>query len=349
MKPVKTFLNRFFYSLFNKRVEGLFDEKDPRSFGAKVLAGEITRVDITDESFQTCHFPELIHQKSTDFCAGCSKAYGKEATEGMKMSWAGAFAMAMKAQGFISDWGTSILQVMRGAQKFGIPELSVWPYTGNRNESADYKRMSASVLENAAKHKDESFFVLDIPAGFDQFDTFRAYLNKFKDKKVVIHSGVDAHAVTIIGQTFVDGELKLFGPDSYGTHTCAYRIGKCVNGYRIFSRWETNQLFTGYMSFDMPRTLAELLVKYDGKAVKKQGGADCYLVHKGKKCFIKNEAVAWAFNTLLFGDNFVHVITQDEFDLLPMGEQLKFEDGANSPIILRILEKLNRTELINAD
>lgn len=336
----------FTYYILRRPIPGLYDETDSRNFGAKYIAGAVTKNDLVDGDFQTCRV-DLIHQKFSDFCVGCGKAYDKQASEGMKMSWAGAFALGCKAQGFISDYGISILQVMKGAVKFGVPEIDKWPYTGNRAHDADWTQMPKDVLDNAYLHRDASFFEIEPQIGFDQFDLFRGYLNKFKDRKVVIQTGVDNHNVTLIGQVEHNGELCLFGPDSYGTHTCAYRIGKCVNGYRYFPRNEANQLFRGYMSFDMPRSLAELLVKYTGKAIKLEDNNDCYLVKDGKKQLLRNEAIAWAHNTLLFGENYVFVLTPEEFNQIPTTIPVKFEDGANHEIIQRILEKLGKLDLIN--
>jgi hypothetical protein len=110
--------------------------------------------------------------------------------------------------------------------------------------------------------------VVTANGGFDQFDTFRGYLNRLRPHRIAIQTGVDAHAVTLIGQAYRNGELCLFGPDSYGKSTTAYRIGQSVDGLRYFNRWEVSQLYEGYIAIDMPRATAELLNRYDGKAIK---------------------------------------------------------------------------------
>ncbi len=335
--------------ILRKNAPGLFDERDPRNFGAKVIAGAATEEDLVSEDFFTFLPPALINQASTDFCVGCSKAYAKGATEGVQMSWAGAFAMAMQMQGFISEFGTSILQMMKAAVKYGIPEESFWPYGGNRNYSADWRNMPKEVTENAAKHKDGSFFEVQLATGMDQFDTFRAYLWKLRRKKIAIQTGADAHAITLVGQKIFRGELRLYGPDSYGPRSSVtYRLGVVENGYRHFTRPEVNQMFTGYVGLDMQRSLAELLVRYDGKAIKLEEGRECFLVKGGMKLPLRNEAIAWAHNTLLFGENFVFVVTPDEFESIPLGEPATFESGPNHEIIRRVLEKVAQTHLINA-
>jgi len=324
---------------------GLYDEKDSRTFGAEVVGGLAERSDLTEKDF--CNFsPILIDQKWTDFCVGCGKAYAKQATEGRMMSWAGAYALGCKAQGYISEWGISILQVMKGAVKYGTPEESKWPFNGDRNAAADYSKMGKDVLDNAYEHRDGSFFVINGQAGWDQFDLFRAFLNKYRENKVVIQTGADAHNITLIGQVTENGVVKLYGPDSYGLRAGKYRLGETRNGFRYFTREEVNQMFSGYMAFDMERPLAELLVAYNGKAVKMADSNDCFLVSKGERHFLKNEAIAWAHNTLLFGDNYVFTLSEEDFYKIPNGTDAKFEEGPNRDIILRILEKLEKVALI---
>ncbi|MFA4833568.1 MAG: hypothetical protein WC619_01825 [Patescibacteria group bacterium] len=334
---------------------GLYDEVDERNFGAEVIAGNVTKADLTDQEFQTFQ-PVLMDQLDTDFCVGAGKAYFKQATERVIMSFAGAFAMGARALGYVPEWGISILQVMKGACGFGVPEEDKWKYEAysilkplksGRNYFANWKNMPQDTLDNAAKHKDQSFFQINLLSGWDQFDTFRAYLNKFKDKRIVIQTGVDDHNITLIGQKVINGVIKLFGPDSYGTQSINYRIGKSIDGFRYFSRTEANQLFTGYIAFDMPRALAELLNLYNNKAIKLKDNPECFLVKNGEKHSLVNETIAWAHNTLLFDPNYVSEISQEDFDKIPTGEPAKFKDGQNWQIVRRILEKLNKLDLIN--
>jgi len=333
--------------VLRKPVGGLYEEVDPRNFGAHVIAGEVTEEDLIEEEFSNIEIKELIHQKSTDFCVGCTKAYGKLHSEGVKMSWAGAFAMGCRARGWFTGWGISVLQVMRGAVKYGVPDERMWPYTGNRNYSANWRNMPQRVLNNAMKHRDESFFQIYGIAEMDRFDQFRAYLNKFRDRGVIIQTGIDAHSVTLIGQKYHNGELCLYGPDSYGGWNHNYRRGKCVDGYRYFNRDDSRYLFVGYMSFDMKRDLAELLNTYDGKAVKTEGGKECYLVSGGKRRHLRNEAIAWSHNTLLFGEDNVFVLSMEELTAIPTGTDAEFDEGANRDVVLRILAKVGRTDMIN--
>ncbi|MCK9599337.1 MAG: hypothetical protein M0R06_09870 [Sphaerochaeta sp.] len=341
-------LNRAFYALVHERVPGLIEEKDSRTFGARVIAGEITADDLIDVPFTNAPNLVLIDQKGTDFCVGAGKAYHKQNTEGQLMSWAGAFALGCKAQGYVGDWGISILQVMRGAQKYGTPEEAVWPFKGNRNDAAAYGTMSAEVLENAARHKDGSFFAIELPRGWDQFDAFRAYLNKFRESKAVIQTGADGHNITLIGQVKSASDILLYGPDSYGLRAGQYRLGVTKDGYRYFTRKEVNQMFTGYMAFDLPRAVAELLNAYDHKAVKLQDHNNCYVVYEGKKHLLKNELTAWAYGVLL-PTNGVYLLHKDEFDLIPTGSEAIFDGGPHAEAVRRALRYVGKEQEIVKD
>jgi hypothetical protein len=324
---------------------GLIDETDERDFGAHLIRGHVSKSDLTDKEFRVATVI-LIHQGSTDFCVGCSRAYGAQATEGKLMSWAGAYAMSCKILGYIPKYGTSILSMCKGAVSYGTPEEKYYKYSAvkGRNWFANHNNISKEGYDNAKKHKAQSYYRIYEPWGMDRFDTFRAYLNKFKDKKVVIHTGVDGHAVTLLGQKKKDGEMKIYGPDSYGKTSKNYRIGKSIDGIRYFNRSEANQLFQGYILFDMERELAEILKEYDGKVIKLEDSKKCYLVQGGEKRYIPDEDTAWSHGHLLApydGAKLVETVDKSDFDKIPDGDNLKFEGGKNEFIVRRIKEKYN--------
>ena len=329
---------------------GLYDEVDDRNFGAETVFGSAERSGLTDKDFSVGNFT-LINQGSTDFCVGCGKSYFKQLTEHLLMSWAGAYSMGCRSLGYIPKFGISILQVMKGAVKFGVPEEKFWKYkewngtkASGRNYFANWHNMSQEVLDNALKHKDESFFQISNQYGWDKFDLFRFYLHKFykEDKKIVIQTGTDGHNVTLISQKTVAGELKLVGIDSYGKRSMNYRIGRSVNGFRYFNRSEANQLFTGYIAFDIPRSLAEILVKYNGKVVKTEDSPDCFLIKGGVKHSLIDEDIANSNGYLLApdeNDKLTEIIEEEDMELIPTGEPLKFEGGINEFIVRRIYER----------
>jgi len=327
-------------SWFKTYKNGLVDEQD-NSFGAHLIRGHVTKDDVVDKDFQVMK-PVLINQGNTDFCVGCSRAYGAQATESQLMSWAGAYAMACRILGYVPDYGTSILSMCKGAVVHGTPEEKYYKYgIKGRNWFANWRNIPDEGLTNAEKHKAKSYYRIYEPFGMDRFDTFRAYLNKFADKKIVIHTGVDGHAVTLIGQKTVSGELKLVAVDSYGDRSINYRIGRSIDGFRYFTRAEANQLFNGYILFDMERELAEILNQYDNKVIKLESDTKCYLVKEGTKHYIKSEEIAWSHNHLLapYDGKLTETITEIELNKIPDGEELKLESGENYFILLRIAEK----------
>lgn len=356
---------KFINTILNKDKMACYDEVDARTFGAEAVFGLALKSDLTEEDFTTVFITQpWINQGSTDFCVGTGKAYFKTVTEMINMSWAGAFAMGARSMGYVPKWGISILQVMKGAVKYGVPEERLWKFQewngtkkSGRAYFADWRNMPSEVLANSEDHKDESFVVIYAQPGMDRFDQFRSYLKKFskQGKPIVIQTGVDAHNVTIIGQKKMDGEMKIFGPDSYGIRSINYRVGKSINGFRYFSRSEANQLFNGYIALDIPRAVTELLHKYNGLAIKASDGEDCYLVKEGMKRLLRNETVAWSHGIYFSVDVDIFTLPKHEFDLIPVGNPMAFQNGPLKPIVIRIAEKIiakkpaTVDELINED
>jgi hypothetical protein len=340
----------FIKKLFGKDEKmPIYDETDSRNFNSSNIAGQISKEDLVDLDFVNFMPAEFIDQVSTDFCVGCGEAYAKEATEGKPMSWNGAFALCCKLLGYIESWGTSILRMKKAGQKYGVPCRELWPYRQDKSRdwNADWKNMPQNVLDDALFHKDDSYWEVDIPWGWDDFDAFRATLWKFRTKKIVIQCAVDKHNVTLVGQKMIEGIMYLVGIDSYGTRSQNYRVGKSINGIRYFTRSEANLLSTGYFSIDIGRTLAELLNKYNEKAVKTDDSPDCFLIKNGQRHNLVNEYVAMSNNCLLFEPLNVYTISKDEMNLIPEGETAKFREGANWQIVQRLLEKFDKKEIIN--
>lgn len=320
--------------LFNKNFipedKGFRDEVDERNFGAEVLAGQVTKEDIPKDDFIVFD-PILKDQKDSDFCTDYSLSYAREATEGVQLSPCFNFAQVKNEDGDLS-WGSSPLKMCKSAVKAGIPEIEYYDYKerGKRDYYATWKNVPEEAKKNAELHKAQSYFQINPPIGWDKYDTILAYLNKFRNQKLLVLTGVDAHAVTAIGKK---GNW-IVCKDSYDRTNINYRIGFYNKGYRYFTRDEANQLFTGYMITDMPRNLAELLVKYNDKAVKVKDNPDVYLVKEGKKCLLKNEYYAWSYDIKLWED--VNVILKDDFDFIPTGEPLKIDGGKNWKIMMEI-------------
>lgn len=332
MNLIKKIINYFKYG---KKKFFLIDEVDENNFGSDAIYTPV-KEDLVEQDF-VVYDPIPQDQLDSDFCAGFSGAYAAEATEGLPLSGAFLFAMAKKLTGDWTGWGTSILKICKARQKFGVCRKELYEYKrGWRNWFANWLNVKTEAYADAANHKSQAYFQVKVPYGWDLFDALRATLWHFKDKKVLIQTGRDAHATTLTGYSVANG---IMGRDSYGTRT--YK-----DGVRYFPRWYANGLFTPYFAIDMPRELAEILVEYMNKAIKLKDKPECYLVRNGEKHLLANEAVAWSHNTLLFDPNFVFEVSQENFDKIPTGAPAKFDDGQNQQIVRRILEKLNRIDLI---
>ena len=295
----------------------LYDEKDVRNFGSDVLYTPV-REDVVDKSFIVFD-PTPQDQTDSDFCAGYSGAYAAEPTEGEPMAGAFLFAKAKQLSGSYDGFGTSILQICKARQKFGVCKKALWDYPkGKRDFFANWYNLTEDAINDALKHKSKAYFELIFPRGWDTFDTIRAYLWHFKDGKILIQSGRDGHACTLTG--YDAGRKEIVGRDSYGLRTYE-------NGKRYFDRSFANGLFTPYFSVDMDRSLAEILVEYNNKAIKLTDNPDCYLVKDGKKRLLPNEAIAWSAGVLLFSPDNVYEILKEDFDKIfePFSSEFKLD------------------------
>jgi len=344
--------------------ESCFDEKDERNFGASA-AIEITKADLVNKSFVVFD-PTDIDQTDCDFCVGCSGSYGSEATEKRVGAFAYLFAMAKKLVGEYASWGISILSMCKARVTYGICKKELWDYqTGRRNYFANWNNIPTAAHADAAQHKGASFWEVDTPLTWSRFDAIRAYLWKLKDQKILVHTGNNGHAITVIGYiaNSTDSDLMAKFPkitqiamhsgytdvlvckDSYGDRT--YQ-----EGYRFITRAEARTLFTPYVILDIERSLAELLVAYNNKAIKLEGNADCYLVKNGQKRLLNNEAIAWANGITFMPEADICTLAEDEFNRIPIGKPMEFYEGAYNKFVIRILEKLKPGEvekIINAN
>jgi len=336
MNYLKYFINYLKYGKYGKKLFYLVDEIDERNFGSDAVYKPV-REDLVNQDF-IVYDPIPQDQYDSDFCAGYSGAYAAEATEGMQLAGAFMFALAKKVAGSINGFGTSILQICKARYNFGVCRKELYDYKpGWRDWFANWNNITPEAYKDAYSHRSKAYFQLIVPYGWDLYDAIRAYLWHFKDQKVLIQTGRDAHAATIIGYSVSRG---LIGRDSYGARTYE-------EGLRYFNRKFANGLFTPYFSLDMERELAELLVEYNGKAVKVKDQKDCYLIQDGEKRLLSNEAVAWSVGVLLFSPDNVYEIPQTDLDKIPLGSPVSFDEGKNFPIIQRVLEKLDRLDILS--
>lgn len=358
LKIIRKIIDYFRYG--TKKYGLLQDETDDRSFGSNVLV-EPRDEDLVKKTFVVFD-PTPLDQMDNDHCVGFGGAYETEAWSGVVCSGSFIFAMCKRLEGTMKTFGTSLLKKCKAKLKWGVCRKEMWDYKkGHRNYYSSWWKIPKEAYDDAAQRKDSAFFQMVRKEGWTNFNTIRALLWRLRKDRVLVDSGNYGHDITIIG--YVDKTWNgledlhpqlqeiiktnnirdhLICKDSYGDRTF-------YKGYRFMPSSEARTIATPYFSIGMSRDLAELLVTYNGKAVRLPESKECFLIRESEKHHLRNEAHGWSHGVLLFNENYVHVLQKREFDLIPTGEPTKFSDGQNWEIITRILEKLERTELIEAD
>jgi len=331
------------YIRYGKKRDGLINITDDRNFGSQTVykPNKDDLEEATKETFVVFR-PKLLDQYDSDFCVGFGNAYESDATEDFDCvseqgSGAYIYAGSKKWSGAsYLKWGTSLLAAGMARVTYGICNKELWDYKrGNRNYYANWANIPQEAHDNAAKHRAGVLYELSVPWTWSKFDAIVAALWHFKDKKVLIGTGNNAHRITVGGYDKESDALICF--DTYGERTYS-------KGIRYIYREEARTLFTSYFVLDIERELAELLVAYNDKVIKIKDNNDCYVVRDGKKHLLPDEKVAWSHGFLLApydGDKLVEVLEEKDFNKIPTGDEMAFEGGKNEWIIKRILEKYN--------
>jgi len=325
------------YWKYGSKKKGLVDLTDDKNFGSRALY-KPTKEDLQEAMKETfiVFNPKKLDQLDNDNCVGYGGAYEADATEdfeGKSGQGSGAFVFANAKRWSgqsIHSFGTSLLAGCMARVKYGICDKELYEYKkGWRNWFANYHNISEEAYKNGAKHKASSAWQINVPWGITKFEAIVPTLFHFRAKKVLIGTGNNAHRITVIG--YDKPRDCLICVDTYGERT--YN-----KGMRYVSRTEARTLFTSYFVIDIERSLAEILVKYNDKAIKLKNKPECYLVRNGEKHRIPNEPTAWSFNTLLFSPNFVYEVEKEEYDKIPSGESVNFKKGKNWEIVKRFFE-----------
>lgn len=331
---------------YGNKKDGLIDYTDDRNFGSQAVYTP-TKADLKEATKETfiVFDPKPIDQLDSDHCVGEGCAYEADATEdfdGESGQGSGSFifACAKKWSGAsISAFGTTLLAGCMARVKWGICNKEQFEYKrGWRNWFSTFSNIPMEAFQTAEEHKAGSAWQLSVPWGWTKFDAIVATLYHFREKKVLIGSGMNAHRYTYIG--YDKGRDCLIRRDTYGTRTLTRGLG-------FTTREQARGLFTAYFVLDIERDLASILVEYDRKVVKTENNPDCYVILNGKKRSLVDEETAWAWEHLLSPNDsakLTTIITKEELDKIPLGEPLKFAEGKNSWIVRRIYEK-NKIEL----
>lgn len=326
---------------FGRKRKGLVDYHSDNNFGSQAVytPNKSDLEQATKETFIVFN-PKLLDQYDSDFCVAYGGAYEADATEdfdGESEQGSGAFLFACAkkySNTSIKAFGTTLLAGCMARVKYGICNKEQYDYKrGMRDWFATFSNIPEEAFETAEKHKAGSAWQLAIPWNMTKFDAIVSTLYHFKEKKVLIGTGNNAHRITVIG--YDKPRDCLICADTYGERT--YN-----KGTRFISRTEAKTLFTSYFVLDIERELAEILVQYDRKVVKIKDNVDCYYISGGEKHSLVSEKIAWSHGFLLAPNdeaNLTEIITRKDLEKIPEGEPLTFEGGKNEWIIRRIYEK----------
>ena len=326
---------------YGRKQDGVIDLTDDRFFGSQAVYTP-NKKDLKEalENTFIVFNPRRLDQLNNDMCVGYGGAYEADATEvfgGESGQGSGAynFAGAKKWSGRnVAEFGTSILAGAMARVTYGICQKELWEYKrGKRNYFANWANIPKEAHADAQIHKAGSAWKLSVPWRWSKFDAILATLWHFRDKKVLIGTGDQAHRRTIFGY---DARKKcLMNADTYGERTYE-------RGTQYISRERARTLFTPYFVLDIARDLADLLVEFDRKVIKTETNPDCYVVRDGERHSLVDEKTAHAHGYLLAPydeGKLVEIISDSDMEKIPEGEPLAFIGGKNEWIIRRIYEK----------
>jgi len=331
---------------YGSKRDGLVDYTDDNNFGSQAVYTP-TKEDAKQASKETfiVFNPKLLDQLDSDFCVGYGSAYEADATEdfdGESGQGSGAYILACAkkwSNASVSAFGTTLLAGCMARVKYGVCNKEEFDYKiGKRNWFANFNNIPSKAHAEAEKHKAGSAWQLKIPWGMDKFDSIVSTLYHFKDKKVLIGTGMNAHRWTIVG--YDKARDCLIRVDSYGKRTLN-------NGYGFVTREQARGLFTSYFVLDIERVLADILVQYDRKVVKTSGSPDCYLIKNGYKHSLVDEDIANSNGYLLAPydkGKLTEIITRKDLDRIPLGKPLEFKGGKFEFVVRRICER-NKIDL----
>ena len=138
---------------------------------------------------------KIIDQKGNDFCSAATRAGQKAIMEDKMPFYPALFAISKEISGDADKWGQDMRTAFKASLK-SVPLLENAPEAlknALQREDWEYLRdinnYPPEYIESGRQYADGSFFVVKSPF-YDAFDTARAALWKFKNKKQTIAVGV---------------------------------------------------------------------------------------------------------------------------------------------------------------
>lgn len=337
-------------NLFRRKKYGLnLIEPDERDFSLGGL-GLKPPAPLHDNDFRI-YEPAVEHQKSSDFCVSFATTTHKEKQEGKQLSPAGLQNIIKNRIDGNQAWGTSLQSAMKALVKYGCPTEADFPFKWNkgRNWLLDASHTN-SLINKAAPYKSETYFKVDMnPNTFINYRSAMITYNECIVSGLKWNTAYDkigsdgilpeptgratyGHAILIVGQKNINGKLYLDCLNSYGES-----FGDKGHFY-VNKDLAARILYYGFISLDIERPLAEILEKYNGRAVKSDKTVDVFLIQDGKRRLFKNEWYCWAFGIKLWED--IIEIPKSELEKIPKGDPIKIDEGKFWRIMMEIAKKM---------
>lgn len=321
---------------------------DPRDFRISALIGAATDDevelpesyivpfyrDLFDEDFKP--IPSKVrewirNQYGRPSCVGEATAYQKTAQEGVRMASRDVYALSktLDGSGDPLSFGTT-LNAGQDALVLGVATEASIPQAAADVPLADYVRRldDPAAEKERGEHKGGSYFRVERPQFRRTLFTTKtpivsSYMYYTGDRAMASNGGVmgfasgqpvDGHAQTVIGwRKKRDIFFQSWGPD-WGD-----------NGVMHVPEEVRVRFGTGRVAVDLPKDLAKLLAKYDGRNIKKAGDPSVFRCELGVLRQYPDEPTYWAFGQTFELD--LLEIPAEELDLIPRGIDMAIKDA----------------------
>jgi len=308
------------------------DAKDPRNFKYDNLVFGAPALELPTTDWEVAPV-QWIKNQFYDTCVGASGSVQKEYQEKIELSEDAAWILCKKEDGN-TNWGTSLRQFQNVLVKYGIPEKSTFPHISLEDRDKFLAQpITQTHLDSASKHKAGSYWDINQWAPSGSPDYFDRLCDAMYREKQRVHVGSGwwanmnssglptdrvirapegsykgGHAYVCNGWKYIKGEKVLDCVNSWGS-------GYGDNGHFYLTRAFVNEyLFSGYITIDIQRSLAELLNKYSGQLIKPESDNKVYIVSNGGKYWFNEEDIFRVFYKD-FSD--VNTIDPEEVDIIP--------------------------------
>ena len=275
---------------------------------------------------------EIKNQGKIGSCVGQSGAYQKQAQEKIKCSARFLYAHCKNIDGNTNQ-GTGLRISQKVLRDTGISSESLYPEKNqlSHEEYIDLNKIPTEATEDAKNHKSKSSFGVNRPHfGIEEYQEVLVrtetpiqtgmqwyrednYIEKFVGEPQ--GDNVGGHSFSVIGWVTIEEKKYLIAINSWGVYW-GYK------GLFYFGKEALYRLYYGWVTVDIERTLAELLIAYNGKAIMTQDDVRVYVVSGGQKHLFLDEFVFWS-KGFVFSE--IEEIAKEEMEIIPQGDDSQFD------------------------